>query len=243
MMMQKALDVLYPPQCATCNATVETVNGGLCPDCWSNTAFIGNAACDCCGTPLPGHEDPDGSLLYCDDCRGANRAWSRGRAVAVYSGNIRKMILSLKHGDKAEYAEPAGIWMAHAARDLIGSQTLVAPVPLHWSRLLRRRYNQSALMAGALAKTAELPLCQDLLIRRHRTPLLEGKSAEQRAEIMKDNIFVHPRRKIRIAGRPVLLVDDVMTSGATLQVCAEACKVAGASRIDVVVLARVAKDA
>nr|WP_039018865.1 ComF family protein [Halocynthiibacter namhaensis] len=246
MMMQKALDVLYPPQCITCNATVETMNSGLCAQCWAETPFISGLICDCCGVPLPG-EEPDNELgegrLKCDECLNVQRSWQRGRAVALYGGNIRNMVLSLKHGDKADLGKPAGQWMADAAKDLITGKTLVAPVPLHWSRLLKRRYNQSALMASALSKTAEVALCQDLLIRRHRTPSMDGKTTVERAKIMSGNVFVHPRRKIRCAGRPVLLVDDVMTSGATLQACAEACKISGASRVDVVVLARVAKDA
>lgn len=242
MMMQKALDVLYPPQCLTCNATVETADSGLCADCWGKTPFITGPACDCCGTSLPGQEIDDGRLK-CDDCLTLSRAWSRGRSVGLYGANIRQIVLSLKHGDGAELAKPAGRWMARAAKDLISPQTLVAPVPLHWSRLLKRRYNQSALMASALAQQAGIAYCQDLMIRRHKTPTLDGKSAQERNDIMSGNIFVHPRRKIRMAGRPVLIVDDVMTSGATLQACAGACLIAGASRVDVVMLARVAKDA
>ncbi len=239
--MQKALNVLYPPQCVTCNAAVDAVGDGLCAQCWGDTPFIRGLACDCCGVPLPGEEATD-LRCNCDSCMKTPRLWGRGRAVALYGGNIRKMVLALKHGDRTELAETAGHWMAHASGDILTDKTLIAPVPLHWSRLFKRRYNQAALMAAAFAKQTGNPLCQDLLIRRHRTASLDGKTLQERHETLAGNIFVHPRRKIRMAGRPIVLVDDVMTSGATLTACTNACLSAGASRVDVVVLARVAKD-
>lgn len=240
VLLQKALDFLYPSQCVTCNAIVES--SGLCGSCWRETPFITGLVCDKCGVPLPGDDGEDADVL-CDSCMLTPRPWNKGRAALVYNGNARKLVLSLKHSDRTELAEPAAAWMASAARQLIGAHTLIAPVPLHWSRLIRRRYNQSALLATALARETGSSCCADLLVRKHKTPRLEGKSATQRFDIMSDSVYVHPHRRIRITGRPVLLVDDVMTSGATLAACAEACKAGGASIVHTVVLARVAKDA
>lgn len=133
--------------------------------------------------------------------------------------------------------------MAQAGRTLFRPDTVIAPVPLHWSRLLKRRYNQSALLSLHLGKEAGLPVCPDLLRRKRRTPPLEGKTAAERAETLREAITLHPRRGQVLRGRSVLLVDDVMTSGATLAACSRACQAAGAADISVLVLARVAKDA
>ncbi|MBL4769174.1 MAG: ComF family protein, partial [Rhodobacteraceae bacterium] len=120
---------------------------------------------------------------------------------------------------------------------------LIVPVPLHWTRLIRRRYNQSALLAKGLAQELNLSQCPDVLIRIRRTRMLDGKSAAERFAVLTGAIAVNTKRRHRFAARPVLLVDDVMTSGATLAACAEALKAAGSREVYVVTLARVAKDA
>lgn len=213
---------------------------GLCGPCWRDTPFIGGTVCDACGVPLPG--EPDGFRLECDACMTLPRPWKQGRAAMIYKERARKLVLALKHGDRAEIARPAGLWMARAARPFLDDAMLIAPVPLHWSRLLKRRYNQSALLAQALARVTGLAMCPDLLIRPHRTTPQDGKSAARRFSDMTGTIQPHPKRRHRMAARSVLLVDDVMTSGATLTACAEACRRGGARDIFVVTLARVAKD-
>ncbi len=132
--------------------------------------------------------------------------------------------------------------MARAGRDLFREDMLIAPVPLHWSRLLKRRYNQSALLAQHLGRETGLEICPDLLIRRVRTPVLDGKTAAERAQVLENAITAHPKRAYRMQGRDILLVDDVMTSGATLAACARVCLASGANHIFVLTLARVAKD-
>ncbi|MFN7050869.1 MAG: ComF family protein, partial [Gemmobacter sp.] len=148
-----------------------------------------------------------------------------------------------KHGDRLDLARPAADWLRRAVAPLLAPDTLIAPVPLHWMRLIRRRYNQSAVLGGALGKLCNLPHCPDLLLRCRNTRSQEGRDREGRFVNVEGAIRVNPRHDWQLAGRPVLLVDDVMTSGATLAVCADACLAAGAARVDVAVLCRVAKDA
>ncbi|WP_037313138.1 ComF family protein [Ruegeria halocynthiae] len=238
--IQTAVALIYPPRCLGCGDLTES-DFGLCGPCWRETPFIGGVVCESCGVPLPGAAD--GHRIECDDCMKAPRPWSDGRAALLYDGKARALILALKHGDRPELARPAARWMAQAGSDLIQSDMLIAPVPLHWSRLLKRRYNQSALLAQHLGRQTGLDVCPDLLVRRVRTPVLDGKTAAERAETLSDAITAHPKRRKNMQGRDVLLVDDVMTSGATLTACARACLAAGANHIFVLVLARVAKDA
>ncbi len=215
-------------------------NFDLCGPCWRDTPFIGGTVCDACGVPLPGASD--GFRLECDDCMTMPRPWKQGRAALLYKDRARRMGMALKHGDRAEIARPAGLWLARAARPMLKDGMLIAPVPLHWSRLLKRRFNQSALLAQALARETGLAMCPDLLVRPARTTPQDGKSAAKRFADMVSAIAPHPKRRHRMVARSVLLVDDVMTSGATLAACAEACRAGGARDVYVVTLARVAKD-
>ena len=236
---QTALRVVYPPRCVGCGDMVES-DFGLCGSCWSNTPFIGGHVCDACGTPLPGQSD--GHRDLCDDCLVHTRPWIQGRAALIYKGAARKMVLALKHGDRQDIAMPAAKWMATAARPLLREDMLVAPVPLHWRRMLARRFNQSALLAKALAQEVSLDFCPDLLVRPQHGQSTEGLGHRERFESLAGSIEPHPKRQHRMAGRPVLLVDDVMTSGATLTAATRACLAARAREVHVVTLARVAKD-
>lgn len=238
-LVRGALDTLYPPHCLACDAAV-TDSGTLCPRCWADTPFVTGLACDRCGTPL--HGDPGDGAALCDDCLHTARPWSHGRAALVYGGTGRRLVLALKHGDRHDIARPAGRWLARAAAPLCRPDTLVAPVPLHRTRLFRRRFNQSALLAAALARALGRPHLPDLLVRTRATASQEGRSRAGRFENLQGAIAAHPRRATRLNGRHVLLVDDVMTSGATLAAAAEACFAAGADDVDVIVLARVLRD-
>jgi len=236
---REILHLAYPPRCLACPQPVAE-DGALCPACWRDTRFIDGLACEACGTALPGRAG-DGPVR-CDDCLSVARPWGRGRAVLMYGGTGRQVVLALKHRDAQHLAAPAGRWLARAVHDLVRPDTLVAPVPLHWWRLFRRRYNQSALLSGALARELQRPHCPDLLIRRRATPTQDGRSRTDRFANLEGAVRTHPKRAARIAGRHVLLVDDVMTSGATLAACTEACYLAGADLVDVAVLARVGRD-
>jgi len=234
--IQTAVSLVYPARCLNCGGLVES-DFGLCSACWRDTSFISGLVCDSCGAPLPG--EADDQIVQCDACLRTPREWSQGRAALLYGGQGRRLVLALKHGDRTDLARPASSWMARAAPELLADKPLVVPVPLHWTRLLRRRYNQSALLAQALAAREGCDCCPDALVRVTKTPMLEGRSREERMMLLDEAIRPNPRMTSRLEGQRVLLVDDVMTSGSTLSACARACVAAGAAKVSVLVLARV----
>lgn len=241
--MQRLLQAIYPDNCLTCGAVTGSA-GALCAACWRDTRFIRGPACDRCGAPLPGEDapEPGPDALSCDDCLALARPWSRGRAALVYEGNGRRIVLSLKSADRADLATGVAHWLAAAVAPIFEPGMLVAPVPLHWIRLFQRRYNQSALLARALAQELSAPYCPDLLLRTRRTRRQEGLGAAARFANLQGAIRPHPRRRHRMIARKLLLVDDVLTSGATLAAATEACLAAGAAEVRVATLARAVKE-
>ena len=238
--MQSLIRAIYPPHCISCEALVAS-DFGLCAECWRDTPFITGLTCHKCGTALPGA--PDEGEVLCDDCLRIARPWQAGRAAMLYDGNARRLVLALKHGDRMDLARPAGQWLHRAARPMLLPDMVVVPIPLHWWRMIRGPYNQAALLSAALAREAALAHCPDALIRARNTGSQEGRDRDSRFANMQNAFRLHPRRRAALAGRPVLLVDDVMTSGATFAAAAETCLAAGASSVCVVALTRVAKDA
>lgn len=239
MGMQGALQLLYPPQCISCSAPVQS-DFGLCADCWRETPFVSGLVCDQCGVPLPGSDPKERAL--CDDCMTIARPWDRGRAALLYQGNGRNLVLALKHGDRMDLARPASAWMAKAAAPILTPGMLVVPVPLHWMRLFRRRYNQAALLSRAIATSARLEHCPDAILRKRSTGNQDGKTRDARFANLVGAFTVPKGREARIRDRDILLVDDVMTSGATFAAATEALFSAGARSVSVLALARVAKD-
>lgn len=167
--------------------------------------------------------------------------WQRGRAALLYKGAARSLVMGLKHGDRHDIARPAARWMATLAEPLTNETTIIAPIPLHWTRFLKRRFNQSALLADRMARDLDTDYIPDLLIRDNATSSLDGLSREERFEMLSGSLSVNPKFLDVVRGASVLLVDDVMTSGATLSVATKACLQANADQVNVIVLARVAK--
>jgi len=239
--LQSVLRVLYPPVCVACAAPVAS-DFGLCGACLPQVPFIQGGVCGGCGVPLAGLEE--GETDVCDTCAQIPRPWDQARAVLVYANLGRTLVLQLKHADRPDLARPLGAWLARAACPLVQDDTLIVPVPMHRTRLLRRKYNQAALLARQAAHDLSLPMCPDLLLRTRRTPMQDHRSRDDRFANLDGAITCHgPRaRALGLTGRHVLLLDDVMTSGATLAVAAQACLAAGARAVDVAVLARTAQD-
>lgn len=227
------IDTIFPPRCLACAEATEQPHG-LCPSCWRDTHFISGTTCRACGAPLVGQA---GGEDVCERCARHPPAWDRGAAAVIYGGAARKAILALKHGDRLDMVPPLAGWMARAGGELLAGADVIAPVPLHWRRLLKRRYNQSAELGRRLARVSGRPMVPDLLVRRRATPPQEGNRDARMANQLE--AFAVSRRH-RVEGKAVLLVDDVMTTGATLSACADCLKAAGAARVDVLVLARVA---
>lgn len=239
--MQSLIKAIYPPQCVMCDARTD-VDFALCGTCWAQTPFIEGLCCNACGTPLPGDGDTDDEVL-CDDCLVIARPWSKGRSVMLYKDTARRLVLSLKHGDRTDLARAAGPWLARVAVPLVSADTLVVPVPLHRFRLLRRKFNQAALLAQYMAQAADIMCIPDALIRPKKTAPLEGHTRDARFAALDGAMSAHPKRKATLRDRNILLVDDVMTSGATFAAATQACYEAGAKDVCVLALARVAKDA
>jgi predicted amidophosphoribosyltransferase len=229
------VNTIYPPRCLACREATDAPRG-LCGACWADTHFIAGETCARCGVPLMGAGADD----LCDGCSGHPPPWDRGAAAMLYKGAGRRMVLALKHGDRLDMVPPLAGWMAAAGRDLLAGADLIAPVPLHWRRLVRRRYNQSAELARRIARLSGRTAAVDLLVRRRATAPQEGMDRAARAANQAGAFAVAPRHVARLAGRAVLMVDDVMTSGATLSACADTLRAAGAARVDALVLARVA---
>jgi ComF family protein len=230
------VDTIFPPRCIACAEPTEQAHG-LCPACWRDTHFIAGTVCRACGAPLVGAA---GAEDVCESCARHPPAWDRGAAAVIYAGAGRKVVLALKHGDRLDMVRPLAGWMAAAGRGLLAEADVVAPVPLHWRRLIRRRYNQSAELARRLGRMSGREVVPDLLLRRRATTPQEGMSRAARMANQAGAFDVNARRGAAIEGRAVLLVDDVLTTGATLSACADCLRQAGAARIDVLVLARVA---
>jgi len=234
----RLLHAVYPPQCMTCDTLVEE-QGALCPACWRDTGFIFGQCCNLCGTPLPGDSAADWDVI-CDDCLTLARPWEQGRAVMVYGDKARQILLGLKYHDRLDHAPVAGKWLARVARPMVQPDMLVAPVPLHWLRLLKRRYNQAAVLSCALARNLQLAHCPDLLIRNRYTGTQDGRGRMGRFANVEGAFSANPRQAHRIAGRHILLVDDVMTAGATFAAASDTLLARGAASVRVIALARVA---
>lgn len=238
-LVRGALDVVLPPQCLACDALVAEP-GTLCHGCWDGSAFISAPMCAACGVPF---EFDQGPAALCGACVRERPRIGRARAVFVYNDISRGLAIGLKHRDRTHAAPALGRWLARAGGDLVRDADLIVPVPLHRIRLWRRRFNQSALLAQALGRSIgrRRDVRVDLLRRVRATPSQGGLSAAERRRNVRGAFVPAPRYADGLAGCRILLVDDVYTTGATLEACAGALLDAGAAEVDAVVLARVVR--
>jgi ComF family protein len=228
------LDALYPPTCLACRAAT-AAPGALCPACWRAMRFIERPYCERLGTPF---EQDLGEGLLSPQAIADPPAFRRARAVARFEdGPTRRLTHRLKYSDRGDLARPLGAWMARAGAELIADADAIVPVPLHPLRLWRRRYNQAAALAAAVARESGKPFEPQWLRRVKSTRSQVGLSREQRAENVQGAFRAAPGAPIR--GRRIVLVDDVLTSGATANAAARALLRAGASEVDLLVFARV----
>jgi ComF family protein len=211
--------------------------GALEPELWSKLVFISGHQCLRCGLPFEIEVEPD---QVCGACIARPPAYDRARAALIYGDVSRELVLGLKYQGRRDGLLTLSGWMAGAGADLLAEADLITPVPLHYFRLIRRGFNQSGWLAAALSRSSGVRLSVDALKRIRATPMQGNLSADARRRNVQGAFRVRRGRVNLVKGKRVLLVDDVLTTGATAEACARALKRAGAACVDVITLARVA---
>lgn len=231
------IDLVLPPRCPGCGVLVQD-DLQFCGDCWGALRFVTEPACTACGKPFAEGRDAD---LLCAECLAHPPLHDGIKAAVLYDDLSRAIVLRLKHGGKIGLAR---LIARHLTRHLPteGGDAVLVPVPLHRWRLWRRGFNQSILIARALAGERKLPVETDVLRRIRSTPPLKGMTRKQRAVAVRGVFDIPADRRARIAGKHVLLVDDVYTTGATAQACVRLLKRAGAARVTIFCWARVLRE-
>ena len=229
-----ALNLALPPLCASCRDLV--ADTGICPQCWARLSFIAPPYCERLGIPFA--YDPGPGILSMQAISDPP-AYARARTAVRYDEVARTLVHALKYGDRLDLAPTMGRWMARAGRQLLEDADGLVPVPLHWRRLWARRCNQSALLAKTIAAESGVPVADTALRRVKATIQQVGLSKAARAENVQGAFRVPKERRAEIVGRRLILVDDVLTSGATVDACSRALLRGGAASVDVLVFARV----
>lgn len=236
----RLLDLVFPPVCLCCRAAVAEP-GAVCAACWQAMALIERPYCERLGTPFAA--DYGAGPLLSPEAMANPPVYARARAVARFDGPARQLVHRLKYGDRLELARTMGAWMARVGEEVLVEADLLVPVPLHRWRLARRQFNQSALLAKAVSRRCGVPVAPGLLRRVKATPSQVGLSRGQRGLNVQGAFRIDPDQAGRLADRAVVLVDDVLTSGATVNAAARVLLRGGARRVDVLVFARVLPEA
>ena len=234
--LRTALDLALPPLCPACREPVE--GQALCPACWSKLSFITRPYCERLGIPFV--YDPGPGILSMEAIADPP-AYQRARAAVRFDEILRALVHALKYSDRLDLAPMMGRWISHAGRELLAEADALVPVPLHWRRLWTRRFNQSAMLAAAISAQSGVPIATGVLKRVKPTAQQVGLSRTERAANVQGAFRVPPEARGAVAGRRLVLVDDVLTSGATVEGCARALLRAGAANVDVLIFARVAE--
>jgi ComF family protein len=232
-----ALDAVVPPTCPACREQVATPHA-LCARCWSKLAWIDRPWCESCGLPFEYATGLSGTPV-CAACLARPPLCAKSRAALRYDADSRGLVLAFKHADRTQNAPAFAAWMARAGADTLAGADLLVPVPLHWTRLVRRRFNQAALLARALSKRSGIPVAPDLLARVRMTRTQGDLTRAQRRRNVRGAFQVRATAPLR--GKTVVLIDDVMTTGATFEACARALRRAGAREVRALALARVVR--
>lgn len=226
-------DLLFPPLCMACRAPVG--EQGLCAPCWSGITFLDGPACACCGLPFPVALEGEN---FCAACLARKPAFDSARAIMAYDDKSRGAILALKHADRLELVPGFARWLGRSG--VFPDCDMIVPVPLHPFRLWQRRYNQSAELAWRLAAGRNIAVNPFALVKT-RSTASQGEMASAKARRRNVQRAFQVPDPAGVRGRNVLLLDDVLTTGATVEACARALKRAGAARVHVLALARVVK--
>ena len=231
---QAAVDWVLPPRCALC-ATMIQASTGLCGSCFQSMQFLTDPLCQRCGRPTSVKEVSD----VCAPCLTASPPYDWLRAAFAYDDASRALILALKYKDRLDVVPALATWMAGASRDYISSGDVIIPVPLHWRRYLARRFNQSAALATALAERTDGIYAPDWVARTRDTVPMKAMSRREREANVRGAFSVPAQHRKALEGKTVVLVDDVYTSGATIEALCTELRARGVAHIGVVVVARV----
>ncbi|MCD6034545.1 MAG: putative phosphoribosyltransferase [Rickettsiales bacterium] len=233
-LIRTALNLLFPPRCLACRGFVHD-HGGLCSVCWNSINFINDPLCGVCGQPL---EYGGGEHTLCGECIAHTPPYRRARSVFHYTELSKQLVFHFKYYDNTALAPYLAKWMSRAGTVCLEETDFLIPVPLHRRRLFSRRYNQSAILCHALSKETHIPVLAEGLVRRKHTPPQAGLTRNQRLHNVAGAFAPHPRYKAQWKGKRVTLVDDVMTTGATIHHCTKALLKSGARSVDVLTLGR-----
>lgn len=233
----RLLDFILPGRCLNCGAMTQDARS-LCPDCWKKIEFLGDPCCATCGYPFEFDLGPE---MLCAACVLSRPVYGKARAIFSYDEHSARPILALKHGDRTDVVPAFAQWMRRGGHALIEKADFLVPVPLHWTRLFHRRYNQAALLAQAISRISHKSVLPQALLRRRRTQSQGHKSRRQRQENIRNAFAVNAKFSHQIQNSHLLLIDDVMTTGATVTACAKTLKRAGAAEVDVLTLARIVR--
>ncbi len=232
---QSFLDLMLPPRCFGCGETTSE-HHTLCASCWKNCTFLSSPWCSLCGWPFP-FETPHQTL--CPHCHRLPPLFVQCRSALAYQESSRHFILKLKQGDGTYLAPGLSRLMLRVGQDILSKTDLLIPVPLHWKRLFLRQYNQATLLSNHITRQTSIPTHTDLIKRHRSTPKQGHQNRKERAANVRGAFFVPFEKKSLINGKRLTLVDDVLTTGATLNECSRVLLNEGAKEVRVLTLARV----
>lgn len=239
--LSACLDFLLPPCCIVTGQGVDH-QGMLSPDAWAGLHFIDDPYCACCGVPFEYDVTMDMSDMLCVQCLDHPPPFVSGRSALVYNAVSRKMVLGFKHADKIYSARVFTPWLMRAGAEMLKEADYIVPVPLHYWRMVHRRYNQAAILAQVLGKAANVPALTSGLQRLRSTPSQGSLGLKERHKNVRKAFAVPRHHYAQIQSKTIVLIDDVYTTGATLKECTRALLKAGAGKVHVLTLARVLRD-
>jgi ComF family protein len=236
---QRCIDLLLPPRCIVTGRIVDRP-GAIVHEAWQALSFIGEPLCSCCGMPFP-YDAGAGAERQCGACIADHPDYENARAALAYNDASRDMVLRFKHADNLHAVHSFLPWLQRAGADILHGADVIVPVPLHRRRLWKRRYNQAAVLAQALGRASLIAVVPDALNRTRATPPQGHMNAGERHRNVRNAFGVNPERAAALKGKRIVLVDDVLTTGATVNECARTLKKAGAASVSVLALARVVR--
>lgn len=235
-LLRGTLDLLLPPRCPVCRE-IASADGRYCAACWAGLRFITAPMCARCGAPFDIDRGPDAA---CGACLATPPRYTAARAAMIYDGSARAVLLSFKHGDREYLSRVMAPQLVRAGAGWLGPGALLVPVPLHRWRLWRRGFNQAAVLARATGRRSATPVAVDALVRIKAAIISRGMGRRKRARNVEGAFRV--ARPAAVRGRDIVLVDDVLTTGATAEACARMLFRAGARSVRVLTWARVVRD-